>query len=176
MKEQQKNSVLAMQDQAKQGILQDAAARGVSGGGGTAANLAGLQSATQGQISSGYANTDISAAETNFNDLLKASGLSDQYQQQLLNQYLQTQGLNAGVEQAQAGQNYAGYQSQTTAEQNKLQDWLATQGFGMGVQNQQFSQFLSEQGIQLSQAQLSEMARQFGISESDLMTKWMAGS
>jgi hypothetical protein len=173
MREASKDSTLAMTDQIRQQIMQGAAGRGTGQGGVTGANLANLDMAQLGTLSGNYRDIDINAAKTNFQDKLSAIGAAGGYNNQLLDQYLQTSGLRLGQEQAQAGENLKGYQSDTEQGQRKMQDWFANQGLGMGASQNAFQNWLSSQGLNLNWRQLAEQARQYDLGNQLDVAKFL---
>lgn len=159
MKEQQKESALAMQKQllAQQG--QAAASRGLSGP--TDATTRAANDATLAQLLSSYRNVDMNAAEKNRAALENALSMSGQFQSNTANQALGRETLSAEQAAQKAGYDLDRWKSMTAAEQTAaLQKTQAEQIAGQfGLQaNQQ------NNANALSGAQLAAQQNQFGAN------------
>lgn len=114
LQEGHKESVLSMHDQLNQQNAAGAASRGTYGGGNMAANMRRTNDAAVGDITRGYRDINIAAAQTNAQDRLNALGMSDQIFSGQVNRGLGAYGANLQGTQFNAGQGHLGYQSQVT--------------------------------------------------------------
>jgi len=90
----QKESILTMADQLRQQALQDAARRGVGGGGNLSARLGDLGSATLGDISRAYRDIDINQAAKARRDELDALSAGMAFDRSRLDEFLGTSDLD----------------------------------------------------------------------------------
>jgi hypothetical protein len=170
MKESSKDTQLGMAEQLKQQFQQNAASRGAYGS--LPTNLANVDMATLSNLSGAYRGIETQKALQDRTDQLAAIQTSDAYQQQLLDEFLQTQSLKLTGEQAQAGEKYKGYQSQQTAfEDQQQQEALKVQASQNAI-----ARWLQAQGIDLSLLGLGENARQFDANNQLNVSRFLAGS
>jgi hypothetical protein len=121
MKEQQKEAALLAQQQQMASMGADFAQRGAVGDGAYGAAMRRLQLGTQGNILDQYRNIDIAAAQQGAQDRLGALGAADAYQTGVMNRGVSGYGAGLQGQQAQAGENYRGFQSQSDAVNFALQ-------------------------------------------------------
>lgn len=170
---QQQDTITSSADQAKQNILGSAAMRGTSGGGSTAAQLGNVDLATMGNMSAAQRNIGAQAAQTNFNDQLNALGAGSNYQNQLLDQYLQQAGLNLSTQQAQAGENQFGALFGSQQQQNQFNNWLQGQNLAMTASQLPLQNYLAAMGLNLNYNQLGENARQYNLGNQMQMAQFL---
>jgi hypothetical protein len=167
MKGAQQEQGATMLQQAQQRAAQNAATMGRAGSGLQDVQNRRLQDSMQSQLLGGYRDIDINAAQTNFDDVLRASGALDA-----------SLGREAGTatdfyrtgltgQMAQEGLNQAGVNSQNEGVRFALERALAQEGLnqsaaGMGEGSRQF-----DVGQDLARAQLGQQNSQFyaGLGE-----------
>ena len=169
MKESQKDTLVSAADQMKQAVQQNAASRGAYGS--VPNNLSAIDMSTLGNLSGAYRGIETQKALQDRIDQMSAISTSDDYQKQLLDEFLQTQGLKLTGEEAQAAEGYKGYQSQQTA----TQDYLAQQQIQFEAAQANIARWLQAQGIDLSFLGLGENARQFDASNALNLGRFLAG-
>lgn len=175
MKEGQKSTALSMADQLKQQNNTSAATRGVSGGG---ANLAANQQVdanTVGDISRGYRETDIAAAQANQADKMNAIGASTGFQNQLLQQYLGQNAQNMNVQQANAAEQGKQFTSEQAKAADEYARYLSREQLNLTSNDQAFQQWLASQGLTLNYQNAAMLADQFSKTYGLGVAKFLAG-
>lgn len=138
-KEGQKDTINAQQQAAQQALAQRFASQGTYGGGAYNSNLMNLYDTSQGNLARGYRDIDINAATGNRASELGALGASNDVMNAQLQRAIQNYQTGLAGQQAQAGQNYQGYQSQSDATRYGLEAALA---------QEQARQAAGQQGMQ----------------------------
>jgi hypothetical protein len=175
MKEGQKESALSMADQLKQSTMQNASTRGVSRGGNTGAMLGDIDAETVGRISKGYRDTDIAAAQTNWQDKLGALAASGQFTNQIMSQWLADNQMQFGVEQARAGEQGKQFQSEQAKAADEFARYLAGEQLGLTANDQAFAQWLASEGLTLNYSNASQLADQFNKMYQLQVAQYLGG-
>jgi hypothetical protein len=164
MKENAKDTALSGQQQLTTQMNQDAATRGVYGGGALSSNLANLDMSTLGNISTQYRNVDITKAVQDQTDKLNAVSASNAFEQQLL-----------AEQQAQSTADYQGWTTKEQAVTDAFNQWSANMGFQSDASKTAFANWLAQQGIDLSFLTQGENVREFDLNNQLNVAKWLAG-
>lgn len=144
MKERQKSGLLTMEDQLRQMLTQDAASRGVAGGGNLEGLLADTMGRTRGDISKAYRDIDIERALTERSDQEKAVLAAQNWQQQLLNEFL-----------ALENERFRGFTTERDAQDETFDRWLSEEELQRGAASDRFANWLGTQNLGLSASDLA---------------------
>ena len=182
LKEKQKEQVLAMQDQLRQQYGQSAASRGTTGGGDLNVLNRQLNDSAVGEITQGQRLIDMTAAQTNFNDRLNTIAAANAAMTSEAGRAGQNYGLGLQGQQAQAGENYQGWNTGSAAAQFGLQQALEQQGLNQAqaastgqfnqqrlaasAQSEANKQAQSGQAFQWQQADIDRQLAQQGLNQA----------
>lgn len=179
LQERQKEDALRYEQDLGQQLRQSAASRGVGGGGAAQAGLRRLGQDTSRSILGSNRDIAIEAARTNMADRLNALGAATGVLNARSGRGVSEYGATLAGQQAQAGQNLLGQESQVNAINHMLQVALGQEGlnqagassalsaWGTGVDANQaasianLQRYLGELGIELDQSKLVEASNQF---------------
>lgn len=175
MKEGSKDTLQSGLDQLKTQYTQDAASRGMFGSGALSSTLSGLDANMLSSLSSNYRNIDINKATQDRIDQQNAVAAANQYEQELLSQYLGSGNLILSQQSAQAADNYKGYQSKEQALQDAFQEWYAGQSLQENAANSSFANWAAKMGLDLNFLNFDEFQRQFNLNNQLAVQKFLAG-
>lgn len=157
-KEQQKETLNAIQQQQLDALHAGAALRGTSRGGETAslANTIGNQFAQN--LTGAYRDIDQKAQQDAFNNLLSAGGALEGLGNTQFGQSLQSGQFNLAQQQAQQGANQQGFQ-------NALAEWQSL--LGQGANAAQYGLNAAQLGLTGQQAQVNRDLSQAGLENQN---------
>lgn len=175
IKEGQKDTVLDMQSQLTQQLTQDAARRGVAGGGSFQGTLRDVGLAGIGDISRSYRDTDINAVKTNRQDELDAIDAANGTDRLRFDEYLGEEGLKFDRERAQAGEGQFAHDAATKKSGEEFNRYLATQGLKLSAKEQEYLNWLREEGLLQDYARMLQGGSEFDRTLQLAIARFLAG-
>ncbi len=158
LRERQKDTILSLGEQARQGTLQSGASRGVSGGGGVRGELADIAQAEAGDITGAFRDIDIGAATENRASQERALSQAEAILQASFGRQLAGQEFNAG-------EAFRQFESERVSERDLVDRFLAQQGLNQRQSESGLARFIAQNQARLGFGGLNLQNRGLELQE-----------